>query len=174
MKNFALVSFASALLLISCQTDSGQSTPKAEAVQPVVKVVQTDGTPKILATLAIEGMGCEMACGGSIKKALSGMDGVVATEIRFDADNETDFAVVEYDESKVSGEQMIAVVNELRKGHYNVSALTIEKHVASAGNGGDNASQESAASEKAQGKPQMETRSFNFPNILDILNRFIR
>lgn len=174
MKKNVFLSMTAAILLISCQSDQPSAEVDRLLVNTVVNTVTTDGPAKNVATLSIEGMGCEMACGSAIKKALNGLDGVVDTEIRFDADNETDFAVVEFDDTKVSGEQMIAAVSGLRKGLYAVTEVNIEKHVP-ATSGGEKLEGESSGSEKqAQNKPQMELRSFNFPNILDILNRFIR
>lgn len=174
MKINVFLSMTAAMFLISCESENQNTAADTQPVNTVVKTVSTEGPAKNVATLSIEGMGCEMACGSAIKKALSGLDGVIATEIHFDADNETDFAVVEFDDTKVSGDQMVAAVSELRKGLYSVTEVNIEKHVSSAA-GGEKVEGEGKRNEQqTKNQPQMELRSFNFPNVLDVLNRFIR
>lgn len=159
-------------LIVSCQPQSTE-TVSEEKVTPTINVVQSAETKKTVASLEIEGMGCAMACGSAINKALSDLDGVVATEIDFDADRDSDFAIVEFDESKVSADQMMEAVNTLRKGHYKVSAVTIEQHVPAA-NGASAVEDPKTGAEATKTKGQIDTRSFTLPNILDILNRFIR
>lgn len=159
-------------LIVSCQPQNTE-TVSEEKVTPTVKVVQSAESKKTVASLEIEGMGCAMACGSAINKAISGLDGVLATEIDFDADRDSDFAIVEFEENKVSAEQMMEAVNTLRKGHYKVSAVTIEQHVPAA-NGASSVDDPKTGGEAAKTKGQIDTRSFTLPNILDILNRFIR
>ncbi len=159
-------------LVVSCQTQNTE-TVSEEKVTPTITVVQSAESKKTVASLEIEGMGCAMACGSAINKALSDLDGVLATEIDFDADRDSDFAIVEFDENKVSADQMMETVNALRKGHYKVSAVTIEQHVP-ATNGASSTEEPKSGGEAAKSKGQIDTRSFTLPNVLDILNRFIR
>lgn len=170
MKRFSWIAIVTLMLSTGCQSSDSQEAGNTAAVQPVVNVVETDGPEKAVARLAIEGMGCEMACGGAIKKALGNLDGVVITEIDFDSEKETDYAIVEFDDTKVSGEQMVETVSGLRKGQYNVSAVTIEKHVAKKEGSPD--SEESSGAKQHDDK-QIDTRTITVPNILDILNGLI-
>lgn len=175
MNKFLYLPMAAAFFMVSCEAipeEQAQSSASSQKVEAVVNTIETAGPTKVVAHLAIEGMGCEMACGGAIKKALGKMDGVLATDIDFDSEKETDFAIVEYDESKVSGEQMMETVNALRKGQYTVSGLTIEKHVKA---GQPEAREQSSGSGEAVTKPgdaNIQLRSIALPNIFDILNRF--
>lgn len=168
----ALYISSALFLIVSCQSQNTETVPE-DKVTPTFTVVQTSEAKKTVASLEIEGMGCAMACGSAINKAISGLDGVLATEIDFDAARDSDFAIVEFDESKVSAEQMMEAVNTLRKGHYKVSAVTIEQHVPAA-NGSSAVEESSTGGEASKTKGQIDTRSFTLPNILDILNRFIR
>ena len=65
----------------------GSSCGSAAAVAGVARTVSevaiTSGTPVTFADLSVEGMRCEMMCGGSIKKALAALPGVVGTELKF-------------------------------------------------------------------------------------------
>lgn len=154
------------------QAETSTTTTTTTEVESVVNVIETEGPTKVVAHLAIEGMGCAMACGGAIKKALGNMDGVVTAEIDFDGDKETNFAIVEYDESKVSGEQMIEAVSALRKGQYTVSGLTIEKHVKAGQPGAQDLSPSSGKDAATPKDANIQMRSIALPNLFDILNRF--
>jgi len=168
----ALYLSSALFLIVSCQSQSTE-TVSQEKVVPTIQVVESAETKKTVASLEIEGMGCAMACGSAISKALSNLDGVVATDIDFDADRDADYAIVEFDENKVSADQMMEAVNTLRKGHYKVSAVTIEQHVPAANNAASTEESKNGA-ESPKTKGQIDTRSLTLPNVLDILNRFIR
>jgi copper chaperone CopZ len=157
------------LALSSCQSDNQKEAITDIASAPVEEVVlKTDGPAKTVAHLSIEGMGCEMACGSAIKKALSEIDGVKLAEIDFDAERETDFAIVEFDASVANTDQMVNAVNALRKGHYKVSALKLERHEPVS----ENASGEpQVGRENSKSDARIDTRTITFPNILDILNK---
>ena len=85
------------------------------------------------ADLSIEGMSCEMMCGGSIKKALAKLPGVISTEIKFVEGDETDHAVVQFDAAKVSDAEMIDAIQGLYDGQYKVVAVKITKQVPAVG-----------------------------------------
>ena len=73
----------------------------------VEEVAISSGTPVTIADISIDGMSCEMMCGGSIKKALAKLPGVAGTEIDFIEGDERDHAIVTYDESKVTDAEMV-------------------------------------------------------------------
>lgn len=173
MNQFRFIFLAATLFLLSCQSGTTDENRVEAVVEPVVNQIETDGPQKMVARLAIEGMGCEMACGGAIKKSLSGLDGVVLAEIEFDADKETDFAIVEFDDQKVSSLQMVETVNSLRKGHYKVTGVTIDHYVAPETAGEMNKDAVKSGGEPSATEKKIDTRSITFPNILDILNRLL-
>ena len=120
-----------AFIFASCNNQEAPSTDVAVAgVERTVKEVSiSDGTPVTFADLSIEGMSCEMMCGGSIKKALAKLPGIAATEIKFVEGDERDHAIVTYDESKVTDSQMIETIQGLHDGQYKVLAVEITKQV---------------------------------------------
>ncbi len=171
MKNLQYGLLFFALLALSCEQSQQHQTETA--IETVVREVRTDGPAKSLAHLSIEGMGCEMACGSAIKKALNGLDGVIITEINYEGDRDVNFAVVEFDESKLGSEHLADAVNNLRKGHYSVSAISLERHIPA----GESASQDEGTSTegKTSGADRsIETRSITIPNLLDVLNTVLR
>lgn len=123
-----------AALLFACSGNvpepaaSSASTTIQRTVEEVVGA--TAGT---FADLSIEGMSCEMMCGGSIKKALAKLPGVNSTEIEFVEGDERDHAVVNYDATKVSDKEMIDAIQGLYDGQYKVVAVKITKQVPAAG-----------------------------------------
>lgn len=118
----------------SDQAPAAEKTSDAVAAPTVVHTeeVITDGEPVTFADLTIDGMSCEMMCGGSIKKSLAALAGVSATEIKFDAATEGgDHAVVTYDPAQVSEEQLVQAVQSLHGGAYKVVGVAVTKQVVS-------------------------------------------
>lgn len=164
---------SSTLLVSQLLFGCGRSTPVADAVVPgveriVKEVTITTGEPVTMADLSIEGMSCEMMCGGSIKKALAAL-GVNATEIKMSEVEGPDHAIVTYDENKVTDAQMIKAIQELYDGQYKVMAITITKEVKSAA-----ASNSEAADEvENEGVSVAVPEEVVLPSILAILSRIL-
>jgi copper chaperone CopZ len=158
------------LIISSCSTDQSQVLEKN--IEKVEIITEVDTESKTIANFGIEGMACEKACGGSIKKALMNMDGVIAADIKFDVNNDVDFAVVEFDDSKVSSEQMAQKLSELNKGQFTVKSIAVDKQVKKGSTKSE--VKEDAPAKSASGVGEVRTKSFELPNILNILNRFLR
>lgn len=108
------------------------ATTATTAIQRTVEEV-AGTTPGSFADLSIEGMSCEMMCGGSIKKALAKLPGVLSTEIKFVEGDATDHAVVSYDAAQVSDKELVDAIQALYDGQYKVVAVKITKQVVTAG-----------------------------------------
>ncbi|HQW04963.1 MAG: heavy-metal-associated domain-containing protein [Flavobacteriales bacterium] len=121
-------------ILFSCSRSTPVAEIPASVERTVEEVVITSGTPVTTVDLSIDGMSCEMMCGGAIKKALAKLPGVASTEIAFVEGEERDHAIVTYDESLVTDAQMIEAVQQLHDGQYKVVAVKVTKQVQSAGN----------------------------------------
>lgn len=124
--------FAVTLFACSGQAPEPATHAAASAIERTVEEV-TGTVPATFADLSIDGMSCEMMCGGSIKKALAKLPGVNSTEIKFIEGDERDHAVVNYDATKVSDAQMIEAIQGLYDGQYKVVAVKITKQVPAAG-----------------------------------------
>ncbi len=122
-------------ILSACS--AGEKAPKDEVstttIERVVVEEVVNGAAGAIADLSIDGMSCEMMCGSSIKKALAKLPGVNTTEIRFVEGDERDHAVVDYDASKVSDQEMITAIQSLYDGQYKVVAVHITKRVPAVG-----------------------------------------
>lgn len=126
-----------ASLLFSCSSgDSaeGLAGSATSSIQRVVnEVVVSSGEPVTMADLSINGMSCEMMCGGAIKKAMAKMPGVVSTEIVFNEGDDLDHAVVTYNEAEVSDAELVAAIQALYDGQYQVKGIAITRQVKGSG-----------------------------------------
>ncbi len=150
------------------------SGPEPIAVIPgvdrvVKEVAITSGEPVTMADLSIEGMSCEMMCGGSIKKALAAL-GVSATEIKMNEAEGPDHAIVTYDDNKITDGQMIEAIQKLHDGQYKVLAITITKEVKGASASNSKAKQEV----EEEGVSVSVPKEVVLPSIVAILSRILR
>jgi len=151
-----------------------QPAPVTEVASGIERVVEevaiSSGTPVTMADLSIDGMSCEMMCGGSIKKALAQLPGITSTEINFVEGDERDHAIVTFDESKINDAQMIEAIQKLHDGQYKVMAVKVTKQVkasTSVSNAGDK-------TEQANGVSVISPASMILPGILALLTHALR
>lgn len=131
--------------------------------------VRTDA-PVTFADLSIEGMSCEMMCGGSIKKALAKLPGVSATEIKFVEGETVDHAIVTYDEGQVSDTELVKAVQALHDGQYKVLAIAITKQVP----GGESAPGTGSNVKEEKGVSARMPTEVVLPGIVALLTRILR
>lgn len=121
---------ASLILLAACSGSTEQAEEKASASDDV-KVTFTEEVgdqEKYVANIAIEGMACEMMCGSKIAGTLEELDGVNQTGIDFKGEGEINHALVEFDATVISEQEMINAVHSIANGHYKVSSVEV-KHI---------------------------------------------
>ena len=158
------------LVLASCNSTEQPAADVAVAgIERSVKEVSiTSGEPVTYADLSIDGMSCEMMCGGSIKKALAKLPGVNSTEIKFVEGDDRDHAIVTYDESKVTDAEMIEAIQKLHDGQYKVLAVEITKQV-------QGTSEHSSVNAKDQKRVNVSTPTIAvLPSILALLTQIMR
>lgn len=160
-----------AATLFACTGNAPEPVAKASAVAIERTVEEVTGAvPATFADLSIDGMSCEMMCGGSIKKALAKLPGVNSTEIKFIEGDERDHAVVNYDATKVSDAEMIDAIQSLYDGQYKVVAVKITKQVPAAG--GPSASGNKA--EESKPVNVINPAAVVVPGILSLLSHVLR
>jgi copper chaperone CopZ len=86
-----------------------------------IKVIPT----KIL-SLEVEGMSCEMNCGGSIRKALKKTGGVSRVEFKWVEEAEKQQTLISFDESKISQEEIIQIIEKINEGQFQTSNSKLE------------------------------------------------
>ena len=122
MRNLVFLSSLT-ILLFACSSNhlEQQKTENIEVSKKVVKGTEAKATAKI----GINGMSCEMMCGGAIKKCLKGIKGVKDATIDFDQNNPVDVAEVDFDDSQVSEKELIAAIEKLNDGQYKVKSVEL-------------------------------------------------
>lgn len=92
---------------------------------PVHHVDRAGTTEETVAQLAISGMMCEIACVSKVRKELYDLPGVTRADIQFDADRKVDTALVVFDPNVVAPETLIATVEEIGGGLYDVEMAEV-------------------------------------------------
>lgn len=133
-------------------------------------VTITSGTPVTMADISIDGMTCEMACGGAIKKALRSLPGVAAADIEFVEGDVTDHAIVTYDAARVSDAEMVKAIRALHDGQYKVLAVSVTHQVLAAPSEGSSA----PGSESEGDKVSASLPDVLVPSILELLSQVVR
>jgi copper chaperone CopZ len=110
-------------LFVACN-----STPETIVLrrEKVVKTAKTKviGTKKM--TFEIEGMTCEMGCGGSIRKALKETGGVERVQYDFVAGRKKQVAVVTYDAAKTDVLKMLQLIQTINEKQFTAKLLKDE------------------------------------------------
>lgn len=115
---------------------------------------------KTVARIGVEGMMCEIACGGKIRKELSELSGVASASVQFVEGKSVNFALVEFNPDLVSERELIETINGISDGRlYNVSEMVVTRYAPS----GDRAH---AAGHDGV---NMKTPQFVVPGIIDVL-----
>lgn len=91
----------------------------------VEHVDRPGATEETVAQLAISGMMCEIACVSKVRKELYDLPGVTRADIQFNADRQVDTAHVVFDPKVVKPETLIATVEDIGDGLYDVEAAQV-------------------------------------------------
>ena len=127
MKFTFFISFVLTLVVASCSYD----TPHVEVavnqdLTSQKKEVPVDVLPTKLLKMNLEGMVCQMGCGGAIRKELNATKAVANCDFDFEEDRAVDLAMISFDENKITAEKIIDIVSEMNGGQFDVGSVTIE------------------------------------------------
>jgi len=153
MKNLLvnLVAVSSLIIVLGCSGDQ-------VAIENAVNTESNAYLANTIANIEIEGMACEVMCGGKIKEGLSGIEGIVSCDLDFD----NKLATVKFDNKTTSKDEMINVIQELNSGQFKVISSN-EKSL-------DSSSEDVLNSNSAEQSVEViSTTDFHFPNIIDAL-----
>lgn len=121
-----IIYFVSILLVaISCTTHEEKiivknAKPKVEKTAQVI-------VPNNLLTVEIEGMSCEMNCGGSIRKALKKTGAVSRVEFDWVEEAEKQITKISYDDKKMNDKQILDLIESLNDGQFKTYGGKSEK-----------------------------------------------
>jgi len=77
----------------------------------------------------LEGMVCQMGCGGSIREDLYASKGVASVSFDFDEKNPVDVARVAYNREKISADQIISIISKTNDGQFKVKSSHSEPYI---------------------------------------------
>lgn len=154
MKHLTL--FFSLLFFVSaCSTDTSNA-PEASTNN------ETEVIPDRLLTIQIDGMVCEMGCGGSIRKELTKLAGVSAIEFDFEEERKTNTAKISFDKDKTTVDAIVKAITTLNDGQFKIGEISSESLSAQHVNQSNDESNEAPNVEVA-------ASSYQMPNLLDFL-----
>lgn len=156
----------SLLILGACSSEPNVIHLRTEKGQKNIK--NTVVANQIL-TVEVEGMTCEMGCGGSIRKELKATGGVNRVEfIEFTEGQKKQTAKISYDKNKVTADEMTEIIRTMNDKQFKVKTINTESIVA------ENTNQIENRSNSEEEKVKISTSFFILPNLFDILSRFVR
>lgn len=152
------------LLLGACSSEPAVKHLRTERITTGknVKII-----PNHILTLEIEGMTCEMGCGGSIRKELKASGGVSRVEFDFVEGRKVQSARISYDDKKVSPNEMIKIVSKMNDKQFKVGKSSTENLDQSM-----NSTDEETPDSEEQ-NVEISESGFAIPNLIDILSGII-
>lgn len=106
-------------VLFSCQETSEKSKPLS-----VKKTKSIEVQANSQADFAVEGMVCQMGCGGSIRKELKMTGAVERVEVNFVEEQKEQVVHVQYDSTLISTQKMTSILTTINNQQFKASLIT--------------------------------------------------
>lgn len=155
---------SSLIILGSCSSEPAVKHLRTERVSTEKKVAVV---PNHILTMEVEGMTCEMGCGGSIRKELKSTGGVSRVEFDFVEGRKVQSARISYDDKKISQQEMLKIVTTMNDKQFKVGKSSTENLDQSL-----NSCNESTPDCEEQ-NVEISESEFAIPNLIDILSGII-
>lgn len=164
-------------LIIASLTACSTSTEKTEAAvesKPLPELAQVDITPNRVMTMQIDGMVCQMGCGGSIRKELKGTEAVANCEFDFEDGRETNTATISFDKEKISADEIIKIVSEMNEKQFTVGdvSTTVLENIP----GHEDIATPETTNDDKDASTSVEissTTGIQLPNLFDLLSELV-
>lgn len=148
---------------MACQNNE---TASAEKVEMKTTFSEVEGEVAMTyASFDVEGMSCEKGCGSSITKCVKGVEGVIASEMDFDAERPVDTFAITYDPDKTNEQEIAKAIGALANGKFQVKEVEVVTVVEAKEEKNDAQIEEEAT---------ITIREFRLPNISDIFENLLR
>jgi len=161
MKYIALL--AVILITYSACNNAGNSS----ASFPVEHETAIGAVASTVADIGVDGMTCAIGCAKMLEKKLAATEGVTIATVDFDAK----LATIEYDKTKIKDKQIVALIQELNSGQYQVTSVKIteteaeEKEVEKKDSDGNDDELVEAI---------LPSYKIKFPNIFDAISKMVK
>jgi len=130
MKLMKLLSYFlfSLTLIYSCNQKEDVVVLKRQKLSETQKDTKPKNeTPNTVLELEIEGMTCELGCGGSIRVGVKELGGIHRVRFDFKEGQKKQRAFVSYDSKKVDKNQIIEEIHKLNDGQFIAEEISTEK-----------------------------------------------
>ena len=130
MKLMKLLSYFlfSLTLIYSCNQKEDVVVLKRQKLSETQKDTKPKNeTPNTVLELEIEGMTCELGCGGSIRVGVKELGGIHRVRFDFKEGQKKQRAFVSYDSKKVDKNQIIEEIQKLNDGQFIAEEISTEK-----------------------------------------------
>lgn len=155
---------SSLIILGACSSEPTVKHLRTERVSTEKKV---SVIPNHVLTMEVEGMTCEMGCGGSIRKELKATGGVSRVEFDFVEGRKIQSARISYDDKKVSQKEMVKIVSTMNDKQFKVGKSSTENLDQSLNSCNE------ATPDCEEHNVEISESEFAIPNLIDILSGII-
>jgi hypothetical protein len=156
------------VMLYSCNSEP--NVVRLRTVKAKKKEVPQVHANRVL-TVEIEGMACEMACGGSIRTHLKATGAVDRVKFDFIDGRQVQKAFISYDEFKISDKKMIELIEKINDKQFTTHRYYTEKIDTSLFIDGD--TQTSPTTEPTKSNVSDVSRSTRLPDLFDLLGNLV-
>jgi len=168
MKHLATLILGFILLAACSETSKNEMASGVTEEKSHAKIVAANRVLK----MEVTGMSCEMACGGSIRKALLETGAVSRVEfVEFDMDKATNIAKVYFDKEKIKVGKIKKIVSDLNDKQFKVGETSSEAFVDETISSSCKSSKDQCKAEKS--KISVQSSSLELPNFFDLLKSVI-
>lgn len=151
------------------------SSSKADTVvsdKNTAKEIVSALIPNRMLTVDIDGMVCQMGCGGSIRKELSETNAVGQCSFDFEEGRETNIATIEFDKDLITADEISKIISEINDGQFiisesNASAVESREDTSNAPKSSEN------TSEELRSVNMTSTSVYELPNLLEIFSNLL-
>jgi copper chaperone CopZ len=165
MKKLSIL-FSGVLILSACSSEPKEVLLRTEKGSTDEKKVPVHATAVL--TMEVEGMTCEMGCGGSIRKELKATGGVERVKFDFVEGAEKQKTYVYFDEAKVSEKDLKEIIMTMNEKQFTISSSTKGKV-----DNGTNTSASKSISSDETAVVNMDEDNFQLPNLVGILKDLV-
>jgi len=122
-------------------------------------------------TVEIEGMSCEMACGGSIRTNLKATGAVDRVQFDFEEGRKIQTAFISYDSNKISDSEMLKLIQTINEKQFTTHKYSSEEisDTNEESTSENNNAEESSSVDVSEVAPSIE-----LPNLFDLLKNLVR
>ncbi len=166
--------FFIAILLFSCDFNSTKDKEiilRREKIQKPQSLEKECVSNKILA-LDVEGMSCEMSCGGSIRVGVMDLGGVERVRFNFVEGEQKQRTFIIYDDNQIKKDNIISKIKTINDQQFSVQEISLKNYTPELKNTSPN---NSAANSNGSVSNQNISilPELKIPNLIDVLSDFI-